>query len=745
MARERAERWADLNRDISIRRDQAGVPHIQAGNWLDGLYGLGYMHARDRLTQILFSRTVASGQTAELIADKPELVETDRFFRRFGLHRQLDLSASRFNAAELRQILSYCQGINDGILASGRSIPMWATGFRPRPWDVEAVLIVGKLLSFGGLAVSQMQNERLLIELIHAGANRTALQHIFWPKMDHVDFELMRQVQMSNQLSDSALDLLTDLPRLAGSNAWAVSPRRSATGGALLAGDPHLEVNRLPAIWYEAVLEWEGNYAAGATLPGCPLFAVARTRNLAWGVTYMKGDTTDFFIEHCRPGGRTGWQYRRGDVWNDFRRRVETIGRKGAAPLVMEVYENDQGILDADLEEAKEGYFLSVAWSGDHGTSEQAITAWLDLIAAKSVAEGMQVARQCPHPTLCFVMADSEGHIGLQSCGRFPKRSDTQAGLLPLPAWDEKNHWQGWLPFDQLPHEFDPPSGFIATANEATNPLNGPLLVTQFLPDYRKRRIDERLAELPQATVEDMQRLQHDLLSVQARDLLSVFLEHLPEGTVKQKLTGWDCRYSPDSREATLFQRLYVNVIIEVCGQEHILGWRRALYICTRAGYSTMVLAAIDRLIMSDDSPVWRTIDKGELIRKAANRLAGFEPVPWSQFNNFQFTNRFVESRRVGRLLGFNSKRIPMPGCHATPFQGYVFQTATREQTYAPSYHFVTDMSCNHAWTNLPGGPSESRFSRFYQSDVERWIAGEYKKLGPECDGDEIAVRESGS
>ena len=81
-----------------------------------------------------------------------------------------------------------------------------------------------------------------------------------------------------------------------------------------------MEVNRLPAIWYEAVLRWDASYVMGATLPGCPLFAVGRTRELAWGVTYLKGDTIDFFIEDCRRGGATAWQYRRGDAMARLRR-----------------------------------------------------------------------------------------------------------------------------------------------------------------------------------------------------------------------------------------------------------------------------------------------------------------------------------------------------------------------------------------------------------------------------------------
>ena len=279
-------------RDFVVSRDDTGVPHVRAESWIDALYALGYMHALDRGTQLLFARAVASGRAAELISDRKDLRETDRFFKRIGLHRNLASEAVILEPHIQEQIHAYSEGINDGVAAAGRSLPMWATGFKPEePWDAEAVLLVGQLLSFGGLAIGQMQNERLLLELIHAGANEEGLRDLYQPRMDSADFEMLRQVKMSNQLSNDALETITDLPRLAGSNAWAVRGERTACGAATLCSDPHLEVNRLPGVWYEAVLEWGDEFVMGATLPGCPLFAVARTSKLAWGVTYMKGDT----------------------------------------------------------------------------------------------------------------------------------------------------------------------------------------------------------------------------------------------------------------------------------------------------------------------------------------------------------------------------------------------------------------------------------------------------------------------
>ncbi|REK11940.1 MAG: penicillin acylase family protein [Planctomycetota bacterium] len=724
-------------RRFTVARDSNGVPHISAASWRAALYGLGYMHGVDRPTQLLFARAVASGQSAEQIADKPELLEMDRFFRRAGLHLSLEKEVAALDDDTFDQLTAYCEGVNDGMKDSGRSLPMWATGFVPQPWNQMSVLLLGNLLSYGGLVVGQQQNERILLDLIHAGVADDKLRELFHPLLEDADFDLLRQVKISSRLSDDALELITDLPRLAGSNAWAVSPRRSTTGSALLASDPHLEINRLPAIWYEAELHWGEEYVFGATLPGCPLFAVARTRDVSWGVTYLKGDTTDHFIEDCRTNVDGVWQYRRGEDWIDFEIRHEVIGRKGAPSEHLPIYYNELATLETSPDANEPGYYLSSSWVGDLHGAGRSIATWLDLIDAPDAAAAMDIVRECPLPTLCWVFADREGHIGMQANGWFPNRAENHNGLLPIPAWDEANHWQGMVSSRLLPRVYDPPEGVVATANEDVTPPEGPMLITQPVPEYRKRRIDERLAELPKISLADMQALQYDVVSVQARDLLQVFLPHLPEGRIKERLAAWDCSYTADSYEATLFSHLYRNVLLEVFGHEEGIGWRRMLYLCSRAGFSTMVLTAIDKLLLRDESLWWHGRDKGELVRRAAERLEGEKEQPWSVINSFQFVNRFVESRFVGRAFGFHTGDMALPGCYATPFQGHLLRAARREASFAPSYHFVTDMGTDEAWTNLPGGPSESIVSGYYKSDIPRWHAGEYKRLAvEEVDGE---------
>ncbi|HWA97401.1 MAG TPA: penicillin acylase family protein [Pirellulales bacterium] len=723
-------------------RDEHGVPHITADSWIAALYALGYMHAFDRPTQLLFARVVAGGQSAELIADRPELVETDLFFRRIGLYRNLDREVHALDDETFRQVTAYCEGVNDGLRQAGRSLPMWATGFQPQPWNQHAVLLLGNLLNYNGLVVSQQENERLLLELVQSGVRRDLLAELFEPIFDNADFDLLERIKISNRLSDEALELISDLPRLVGSNAWAVSPKRSATGHALLASDPHLEVNRLPAIWYEAVLHFGDDYVLGATLPGCPIFAVGRTSRLAWGVTYLKADTCDFFIEDCRradreadesPSGPRRWQYRRESQWVDFAVRTEEVKRKNGPSQIVHVYENPQGTVEIDLGDHEDGLYLNTAWTGYSEGVGRSVATWLELVGCQNTRCAMDVVARCPQPTLMWVFADTEGHIGRQANGWMPRRPEHVSGALPIPAWDPANHWQGWLRVDELPNEYDPPAGFVSSANENPDPTGQGRIVTQRLSNYRKRRIEARLAELPHATVVDMQALQYDVVSTQAQDLLQVFLPCLEESELKRRLSAWDCSYAPSSLEATLFTHLYRAVLVEIFGQDTThgggLGWRRMVYLVSRMGFSMMVVASIDRLLKKESSRWWLGRDKHDLIRRAAERIADIPDQSWGVFNAFKFTNRFIESQFVGRALGFHTSELPMRGCHATPFQGHLLRSAKRETTFAPSYHFVTDLGTHEARTNLPGGPSESWLSRWYKIDIPLWLEGRYKLL----------------
>lgn len=729
-------------RQIEVTRDKAGVPHIRATRFEDALYGLGYMHALDRRTQLLFSRVVGQGRSAELLSDKPAAIESDRFFRRAGLYLGLDQEVQKLPQDQRSQLTDYAAGVNDGLRQAGPSLAMRAVRFRSAPWDPQAVLLIGNLLAFAGLAMGQQRAERVILDMILAGFDPAQLRELYAPHLDHADFELLRQVKTTQNMSDQALAEL-ELPKLTGSNAWAVSPGRTwpahgaggPSSGPLLASDPHLEIDRLPTTWYEVVMRWgPQDYVIGASLPGTPLIAVGRNANVAWGTTYAMGDTLDYFVEECRvQEGRC--QYRRGDAWHDFQHRNEVIARRKRKkpPETLTVYFNAQGTLEADPRATGPAKLLSSAWTGQHGGSGAGIATWLQLARAADVKQAMLIVREAPQPTLVWIFADRQGHIGRQVSGRYPLRPAHASGLHPLPAWDDRNHWQGWVDSQELPASYDPPEGFVAAANQDPG---GPRLVTLPAADYRYRRICDRLTELPQATVADMQTLQYDTLSLQAKDLLKIFLPHLtgdPLRAFHDRLAAWDGRFDPTSLEATCFGRLYRNVLFEILGGDPKAdggrGMRRVLYLSNQPNFSLLLFAGVDRILHNDASLWWAGRDKADLIRRAARRAAAKPDRLWGEINRLTFENRFLPGF-LARALRLRIGPMPLAGCHATPFQGHL-RGGRRRTAFGPSYHFVTDLAAEGAWTNLPGGVSENRLGGLYKSDLKRWFKGEFKQLTP--------------
>ena len=227
--------------------------------------------------------------------------------------------------------------------------------------------------------------------------------------------------------------------------------------------------------------------------------------------------------------------------------------------------------------------------------------------------------------------------------------------------------------------------------------------------------------------------MQYDVVSLQARDLLAVFLPHCPRED--QGPAGrLGLRLLAESLEATLFSRLYRNVLLEIFGHEQGIGWRRMIYLCTRVGFSTMVLTAIDRLLLKERFAVVAGARQGRADSPRGRALSSEEDQPWTVTNAFSSRTAILDGRFVGRAFGFHTGEMAMPGCHATPFsRATCCERLAARRRSLPSYHFVTDLGSDEAWTNLPGGPSESRVSGYYKNDIPRWSSGQYKPLDPQA------------
>ncbi|QGJ69053.1 Penicillin acylase family protein [Planctomycetales bacterium 10988] len=726
--------FKNAQRPVKAYRDTSGTPHLYADSWKDALYGLGYLQALDRRTQLVFSRIIAEGRGSECIANHRALKQRDYLLRPLLFMSPPQEDLARLDEETVTQLESYCEGVTDGLREAGRSLPMWMVGLQPEEWSLQAIMMVGNLLNFAGLALGQQRNERRILDLARSGCAPEKIRDLYSPYYDDADFDLLNKLKSPNLLNDSAVEkVLAELPAFVASNAWAVSPQKSATGNALLASDPHLDIQRLPTVWYESVLHWKDQWLMGASLPGTPMFAVARTSQLAWGVTYSMGDSSDSFIEDCRVQGEKV-EYRRGDDWHPFEEKSEAFAHKKTEPETRSYLRNELGLLEGDPRKSGDGYYLNLAWSGYAGSLERSLSTWLKLPQMTTTETAMELVRDEIQPPLCWVFADQEGHIGYQVSGRFPVRGSSKAGLCPLPAWEEEHHWQGWLEPDKLPRLYDPPEGFICSANEDLNRPDLPTITTLPATNYRLHRLRDLLEETDQVRLEDCRHWQYDTISKQPKRLLPVLLESQPDSDLKAKLLAWDGNYSLESVEATLFEMFYKFLLIELFGRpsedgRQGLGESRVRFLTTQAGYGLVLVRYFDQVLMQESSAWFTREEKQAAVARILDLLAHKHDIqPWGEVHQLTIRNAFI-SGKLGGWLGLHRGPMPMFGNHATPFQAQLVFSGKKPATFAPSYHFVTDLAEREAWTNLPGGASENLFSPHYADDLKLWKVGTYKQL----------------
>lgn len=721
---------------VRLERNADGVAHITAVTLDDAILGEGFCHARDRAMQILLMRIFGRGQACEFLEDSAELLVWDRFFRRWSLRADAAREEAALSPRARSAIEAYCRGVNRWFSKKGIPWEMRLLGIRPEPWTVADCFLTAKLSGLIALAQAQTDMEQFIVECVRRGLQRERLEELFPGQLNGLDEALLRQVTVPEPLVPASLKWASALPRLMASNNWAIAGSRTASGKPFLCNDPHLEVNRLPAIWYETVLRWRSpdgpRYAMGGTFPGLPGVSVGRNRELSWGVTFAFMDCMDSWVEDCRDG-----KYRRGDAWLPFETRKEIVRRKKHPPQEITFYENPHGVLNGDA--TKAGYYLSSRWSCGDGTSAEALEAACAILEAHTVAEGQTIMGRLSNSSWNWVFADRAGNIGYQMSGRAPRRREGVSGLVPLPGWDPTNDWQGFHAPEDLPRAFNPPAGFLATANQDLNHLGRVHPINLPMASYRADRIHAVLARPGKITLEQMQKLQLDLYSTQAERFMPVIRPLLAEfagqhGEAVRLLMEWDLTYASESKAAFLFEHIYQALMAEVFGEaagafggkvlEHILAETCLFY---------DFYGNFDRVLVAEKSVWFGSRSRTEIYRAALAKALVTRPQPYGPTRQVLMRHLLLGGK-LPLCLGFDRK-LELPGNRATVTQGQIYRGGGRETSFGPALRLVTDLATDEIQTSLAGGPSDRRFSKWYATGVADWVAGRYKTLhGPGCE-----------
>ncbi|MCJ7771527.1 MAG: penicillin acylase family protein, partial [Desulfobacterales bacterium] len=536
--------------------------------------------------------------------------------------------------------------------------------------------------------------------------------------------DIIKKVNLDPDLTGIPAEISwkTLLPNFQASNNWAVSPKKTKSGKAMLCGDPHLETNRLPSIWYETVLNTPNTYVMGVGMPGVPFTVIGRTKKIAWSVTYSFMDVIDYFIEDVK-----GKKYLRENRRLPFRVRTETIKPKRKKPIVLKFFENDIGVIEG--EPVSDGYYLNFAWSSRKGTIAPSLENFIKLPKSKNTKEAMKCFAGVSFGALSWVIADVKGNIGFQMSGNFPKKAKNTSGLLPYFAWDLSQHWKGFISPDKYPKAFNPKSGFIATANQDLNHLGQVKTLSITMGSYRADRIAQRLQSKNNLTIEDMKDMHFDTYSIQAKAFMKIIRPFLPETRKGKILKNWDLNYDTKSKGAMLFERVYEELLKIVFGGNG-LGSDVVNYCLTETPIFNDFYANFDQILLKKKSKWFGKLTQKEIYRQAIETALSSKAIPYGKYKKYYMTNIFFGGK-LPKFLGFDYGPIKLHGSRATIPQGQIFMGGGRQTTFTPSYRIICDLAEDAIHTNIAGGPLDRRFSKYYTMGIKDWISGRYKVIKP--------------
>ncbi len=712
----------DGNR-FEMRRTREGVIEMWGKDDLALATALGFAHGLDRMLQLMLVRLVGQGRLTECLKNNQENLEWDRLFRetRLAADAQEDVVNLSDEARQMAE--NYCHGLNYFLEKHRYPWEFRLARYRPERWTVADCLLTSKVMSYVALGESQQAMEMLITRSIKSGVDLDRLRKLFRPHLDGLTGEIGGLIKNTWIKPDKPSPHQAGIK---GSNNWVVSGARTASGLPLECHDPHMGPHQLPAFWYEFIQHTPDDFRIGVSIPGMPGMQMGRTRNISYGFTFGFMDMVDYFIEEIRDG-----RCRRGSEYKELKVYKEVISPKGMAPITVKVWESTVGVLEVPdgVDVLEDGFYFCRAWSAERQATAQSLNALHKVVSVRTVPELQEILAEVTLSSN-WLMADKQGNIGYQQSGRLPLRQ--HSGLYPVPAWNENYHWKGYATGDQLTRITNPPGGILATANNDFNQEGKPLSINLPMGEERYERIRQLLEPLKACTVDDMKTIQRDRYSLHAERYMILLRPLIPENPTGKLLKGWDCRYLKESRAACLFEEIYSHLLREVFGQG-LFGaeaWRDEI---AETGILVDYYHFFDRALLGDDPSWFGTLGREALLRMIIERVLSRFPSPdsvptWGSKRQIMMTHLFFRGK-LPQFLGFDYGPIILEGNRATIVHGAIYKSMGRTTTFAPSYRFVTDLAETQAHTVLAGGPSDRRFSKWYTTDVSRWLNYEYKVL----------------
>jgi penicillin G amidase len=718
-----------LDNPIAIERDTSGVPHIQALNTEDALFGQGYVHAEDRLWQMELQRRLVSGTLSEVFG--ADTLDSDKAYRTRGLN-QLAATGYQNLTPEAKGVVdAYTAGVNAYLSNDPELPPEFQTlGYQPKAWQPTDVLLATQLATSIGVTNG---DELIRAQLLEQGVSRDRISElinsypedattILQPEDIQAKQGLQRAIDKLPQEQSLKTEMKQDVESLfsnsiEASNNWVVSGDRTTTGKPFLANDPHLPLQQ-PSYWYQSHLSTPQTDVIGGSFPGIPGILTGRNQDIAWGVTALQVDGEDYYqLEETQDG--SGYTYR-GEV-RPYQIREETIKVKGADSESLSVKESVYGPVVSDSLGLSQPVALeSIALEPVDGAIESFIGInraqnWQEFKGAIDFDDAAAAQNQN------FVYADVDGNIGYIAAGKFPIRQPGHSGGYPVPGTGEFD-WKGFIPFEEAPQVYNPKSGFIVTANNKITPANYPYEINgSFADPYRAERIRELILAKDKLSLEDMQAIQLDQVSLLYRDFRPILQQLQPTSeqgqTWRDRLLAWDGNTTPDSVEASVFAAWYTELTklpAQEVGREYF----------DRPIYLSRAILDGDPALNRPGSAPGLDDEAAQALENALTRLGDNVPA-WGDLHQARFEplNQIQESANL---------QVPYGGDGSTVNVG-PYDPEDFSMDFGPSYRQIVDLGDpeNSLYVNPPGQSSDLDSDNF-DDQLPLWQRGDYLPMKTE-------------
>lgn len=520
---------------VEILRDHAGVPHIYATSTTDLYFGLGVAMAQDRLWQMDRLRRRALGRQAEILGRS--YLASDIAHLTVGIDQIATREVVAMDTATRRMVVALVNGINRQIDSFGRNLPpeFQRLDYVPEPFTVRDVIAIAR-------GIWWSLNGR--IDRIVAAEAARLLPEQF------------RGLYLTPEASENrVLQSAAGTDDTTGSNNWALHGSRTASGKPVLCGDPH-QPFWVPSTWYEYALHGPEDDAAGAGHPGFPGMWWGSNGSIAWSITNNMASTRDLYLEQVDP--HDARRYRDGDTWHEFDERRLGIKVRGEPAHELTIRSTIRGPIVNELLPSLDAAGdppLSLRWVGMEHIDD--IRASIAVSRARNWDGFRDALRDWSVAIFNFVYADASGHIGYQMAGRIPIRGRVIPGFRDANA--AADQWQGYISFDDLSHMYDPPSGYVASANQRIVPDNWPQpIYGAYSQGHRGVRLAQALGGHGSMDTAANIRLQNDVTNCRAErscpHILWLLAGDETAAMFTRSLGDWDYRYTLTSIAPTLFE-----------------------------------------------------------------------------------------------------------------------------------------------------------------------------------------------